>query len=80
MRLLMIIFAMLLASCGPDRVQVVEVQIPADLLVTEPGWQGRAPETRADFVAATEAEKAGRISANRKIEAIAEIVGSAGHY
>ena len=74
MRLCLIICAMALASCGPGKTAVVRTYVPADLLETEAGWEGPAPQSEREFIRAAEAEKAGRERANAKLEAIGDIV------
>lgn len=69
---------MLLASCGsPETVRRVAVVPPvsADLRTGCPGWQGRPPVTVGQLLDAGAAEKAGRLCANAKIEAIDKILG-----
>lgn len=77
MRLCLILCAMLVASCGQTETVAVRTYVPADLLTPEPGWRGGPPVTQRDFVEAAEAERAGRLQANRKLQAVREIVGDA---
>lgn len=76
MRLCLMLCAMLVASCGQTETVSVRTYVPADLLTPERGWAGGSPITQRDFVEAAEAERAGRLRANRKLQAIAEIVQS----
>lgn len=69
MRACLIICAALLAGCGHD-----PATVPPDLLAPCPGWQGPRPETEGAFARAAAAEKAGRICANTKLEAVAAII------
>lgn len=76
MNLWMIISVLLLSACGRDvPVNVPPPQVPADYLVGCPGYSGPTPRTRGQFVDAAIAEKQGRLCANRKIEATAQILG-----
>ena len=72
----LIICALFLSACGASDppVRVTHAPVPADLLRPEPGWTGRAPRTERDLALAVAAERAGRMRANGKLEAIAEIV------
>lgn len=62
----LIIWAMLLAGCGPDP------RILDEWLQPAPGWTGPRPVTEQDFARAAAAEKAGRLQANNQLLAIAE--------
>ena len=70
MRRCLIICAVALAGCGPDRVPVV----PPDMLTPCPGWTGRTPATEGEVIRAAAAEKAGRLCANTKLEGVAEVL------
>lgn len=70
MRLFLLTSLALLAACGHDPV----VHIPPDLLTQVPGYEGPVPQTEGALIAAAVAEKRGRLEANSKLAAIAEIV------
>ncbi len=68
MRRYLIICAMALAGCGRD-----PIIIPPDILLPCPGWQGAAPATEGQLIRAAAAERAGRVCANTKLDAVAAI-------
>lgn len=71
MRRCLIISAVLLSACGPD-----PAAPPLALLDLAPcpGWTGPRPANEGDFARAAAAEKAGRLCANSKLEAVTEAV------
>jgi hypothetical protein len=71
MRLCLIICALALAACGRD------VVVPPDMLTPCTGWQGGTPKTEGDLLRAGAAERAGRICANTKLEAVRAVLGGA---
>lgn len=71
MRRYLIICAMALAACGRDGV------VPPDMLTPCGGWQGGTPKTEGELLRAGAAEKAGRICANTKLEAVRAVLGGA---
>ena len=73
MRHCLIICAMALAGCGPD-----PLIIPPEMLTPCPGWPGPRPQTESQLLRAGAAEKAGRICANIKLEAVSAMVDGAG--
>lgn len=74
MRRCLIILALLLAGCGPD------VAAPPALSVLDlspcPGWQGARPETEGELARAAAAEQAGRLCANAKLQAVADLTAA----
>lgn len=68
----LIILAVLLASCGSDP---AINPVPADLLTSCSGHMGPVPRNEKQLALALLSEIQGRQCANRKIEAIAEIIG-----
>ena len=75
MRRYLTLCAMLLTSCSAPAELIVQAPpIPADLLVTCPGWSGPVPQTQGQLIDAAHAEQTGRRCANGKLTAIAEIV------
>lgn len=72
MRLCLIICGAVLAGCGPKPASI----IPPDLLTPCAGWQGRTPATEGELIRAGAAERAGRLCANGKLSAVAEIAGN----
>lgn len=68
MRPWLIACAVLLAGCGSS-----SLVIPPDLLEPEPGWEGAAPVTERQLLAAGLAERTGRLRANAKLAAVADI-------
>lgn len=78
MRHCLIICALALSACGADKppsTVVVRSHVPADLLRPCGGWNGPVPATEGQLILAAAAEKRGRLCANAKIEATAQIVG-----
>jgi hypothetical protein len=69
MRLCLIICAALLAGCGSKEA------VPPDLLTACDGWRGATPKTEGELIRAGAAERAGRICANTKLEAVAAVLG-----
>lgn len=63
----LIIFAALLAGCGPDPT------IPPELVEPCPGWLGRVPQNEGELIRAALAEKGGRECANSKLASIAAL-------
>lgn len=74
MRRCLIISVALLTACGRD-----PAPPPVALLDLAPcpGWTGPRPATEGDFARAAAAEKAGRLCANSKLEAVASAMGAA---
>lgn len=69
MRACLIICAGLLAGCGRE-VAIV----PPDLLTPCAGWLGARPATEGEVMRAAAAEKAGRLCANGKLQAVAGVL------
>lgn len=70
------ICALVLAACSRP-VEYIEVrpEVPAALLTPCPGWTGPPPVTEGDLLRALGAEVGGRLCANDRLAAVAEIVG-----
>lgn len=68
----LIISAVLLSACGRD-----PAAPPLALLDLAPcpGWTGPRPASEGEFARAAAAERAGRLCANSKLEAVTEAVG-----
>lgn len=66
----LIICAVLLAGCGRS-----VATVPPDLLTPCPGWQGQTPASEGQVIRAAAAEKAGRLCANGKLQAVGEVLG-----
>lgn len=64
----LIICAMLLAGCGHEPAWLLLDLTPC------PGWAGPRPATEGQFARAAAAERAGRLCANAKLEAVSEAV------
>lgn len=80
MRRYLTICAALLAACGPEtapEVVVVPPPIEPSLLTPCAGWTGPTPTTEGQLADAALAEKRGRVCANGKLAAIAEITRAA---
>lgn len=69
----LIISAMLLAACGRDAASPPPMAL-LDLAPC-PGWTGPRPATEGAFARAAAAERAGRLCANAKLEAVGAAVG-----
>lgn len=77
MRLCLIICAALLAACGRDPApEVVYAAPPVEpsLLTPCSGWDGPTPQTEGQLADAMLAEKRGRVCANGKLQAVAEVL------
>lgn len=68
MRRCLIISALLLAACGREAVAPPPVAL-LDLAPC-PGWTGPRPVTEGAFARAAAAERAGRLCANAKLDAV----------
>lgn len=74
MRLYLIIWTLLVASCGRSETLVpIRATIPPDLLVQCEGWQGGPPQSEGAWARAAAAEMTGRIRCNVQLGTIAEI-------
>ena len=69
MRLCLIISLMLLGGCGHEPALALLNLEPC------PGWEGAKSATESQFARAAAAERAGRLCANAKLEAVSEAVG-----
>jgi hypothetical protein len=80
MRLYLLCCALLLSSCGADRIVVTPPprQVPADLLTACAGYTGPVPSDEGQMSNALVAEVRGRHCSNGKLSAIDEILNAPG--